>query len=82
MFRSSGRIGLILSTARGYRGGGHQVGQLLRGAHGNAIYLGATHGGGWRYVYGVRGARVTFVGVASPGSRQQIVSDVQAAGVS
>jgi hypothetical protein len=82
VFRSSGRTGLVVSTARGYRGDGHRVGQRLPGAHGNAIHLGATHRGGWRYVYGVRSGRVTFVGVASRGSRQQIVGDIHAEGVS
>ena len=83
VFRSSGRTGLVVTTARGYRAGGHRVGQRVRGQRvvTNGITLGATHKGGWRYVYGVRRGRFTFVGVAARGSRGQILSDARAAGV-
>jgi hypothetical protein len=79
VFRRSGRAALVATTARGYRSGGRHVGARLR--HGG-IHLGAGHRGGWRYVWGARGGRVTCVGVASRGSRAQIVSDVHAAGLS
>ena len=84
VFRSSGRTGLVVTTARGYRAGVRRVGQRLRGKHAvkNGITLGTVHKGGWRYVDGARGGRVTFVGVAARGSRQQVLSDVRAAGVS
>ena len=84
VFRSSGRTGLVVTSARGYRAGVRRVGQRLRGKHAvkNGIMLGTVHKGGWRYVDGARGGRVTFVGVAARGSRQQVLSDVRAAGVS
>ncbi len=64
--------------------GGRVRGGRVRGQRvvTNGITLGATHKGGWRYVYGVRRGRITFVGVAARGSRGQIVSDAHAAGVS
>jgi hypothetical protein len=79
VFRSSGHVALVAAAARGYRGGGHRVGDRLRGRAG--VRLGRLQRGGWRYVLGVSGGRVRFVGVASRGSRRQIVSDVHAAGL-
>ncbi len=79
VFSSSGRASLIATTARGYRAGGHRVGQRLRRA---GIHVGAAHRGGWRYVWSARGGRITFVGVASRGSGAQIASDIHAAGLS
>jgi hypothetical protein len=79
VFRSSGRASLIATTARHYAAGTHHVGQRLRSG---GIHLSPAHRGGWRYVWGSRGGRITFVGVASRGSRAQIVNDVRAAGLS
>ncbi len=71
VFTSKARVGLWVTNARGWTAGGIKPGQRAKRLHGKATSIG---GGLWlsrglrrgsRYVYGVRGGRVSFVAVAS-----------------
>jgi microsomal dipeptidase-like Zn-dependent dipeptidase len=71
VYDSSNTVGLVLSTARRHKargvGPGMRVAQL-RGRHAKKAGKGLwtrKAGKGARYVYGVRGKRIAFVGVAS-----------------
>jgi hypothetical protein len=90
VFTPRGRLGLIASTARANRAAGVGTGAsatLLRTRAtllGGGVWLGRRLRGGARHVYGVRGGRVRFVGVASRSevaSRRALSGDLRAAGL-
>jgi microsomal dipeptidase-like Zn-dependent dipeptidase len=70
-FTPSGRVGLVASTARHHTAGGIRAGTRASrlGARaqpfGRGLRVGPPRRNGARLVYGVRGGRVSFVGVAS-----------------
>ena len=77
VFSAVGRLGFVASSTPGARAGGRAVGAAASGT--------GTHvAGGGRYVYGVRGGRVAWVGVAAPARTRTpalLRSDVAAAGL-
>jgi hypothetical protein len=81
VFGRSGRVALVLSSARGYGAGGRRPGDRVRSLR-SGVVLGAPQRGGWAYVAGVVAGRVRYVGVAAAGSRAQLLGDIRAAGLS
>jgi hypothetical protein len=90
VFNSAGAVSLIASTARGDRAGGIRPGASARQVRARAhrvmrgVWLGRRLASGARYVYGVRGRRVWFVGVVARRdghSARALRSDLAAAGV-
>jgi hypothetical protein len=87
---SGGRVAMVLTTARRYGAGGVHPGAraaaVRKGGRslGGGLWLGRRLRGGARYVYGVRGARVRWVAVASRAAVRRartLRADVRAAGV-
>jgi microsomal dipeptidase-like Zn-dependent dipeptidase len=71
-FTRRGKVGLVASTARRYRAGGIQPRTSVKQLGGVADHLGGKiwvreTGRGTRFVYGVRGGKVRFVGVGTAG---------------
>ena len=90
VFNAAGRVALIGTTAKGDRAGGIGAGastaRLKRGATrlASGLWEGRRLAGGARYVYGVRGGRVSYVAVAGAGELRKVSglrSDIRAAGL-
>ncbi len=67
-FGSSGRVGVVTSTARGHRAAGISPGDPARRVGGSSAGGGLrlrSAGGGRTFVYGIRGGRVAFIAVAT-----------------
>jgi hypothetical protein len=90
VFNAAGKVALIASTARGDKANGIATGarkaRLERGATrlASGLWEGRKLAGGARYVYGVRGGKVTYVAVASAAELRRVSrlrSDIRAAGL-
>jgi hypothetical protein len=90
VFNTRGRLAMIAGAARGDVAGGIRPGDRARSLrrHGRRIagglWAGRRLGAGRRAVYGVRGGRVRFVGVATAAevrSARRLRADVHAAGL-
>ncbi len=90
VFGPHAKVAAVFSTAPRYRVGsvhpGARAGAVTRGARsiGHGLWLGKRLRDGARYVYGVRGGRVRFAGVASrraARSVRRLRADVRSAGV-
>ncbi len=90
VFDARGRVAMIASTASGDGAGGIGAGAFSRRLAGRAhrlipgVWVGRRLGGGARYVYGVRGGRVSYTAVATAAALRSATglrSDLRAAGV-
>ncbi len=91
VFNSSGRVAMVISTARGTRAGGvsagsrvRRIGLVARSLGGGLWISRRASASGARFLYSVRGGRIADVAVVSRADAKRastIRSDLQAAGV-